>query len=139
MSYQVRRSSDEERVKKLHGIIFPHDEFETSKSRFYWIVTNENGDDCGFCIAADYGHGVLFFSRAGVIKKHRGKRLHYRMIKTREAHAKRNGYKHIITYTTTDNYQSFSHLIKMGYEMYNPECAYAGKDVFYFKKDLKQG
>jgi hypothetical protein len=58
------------------------------------------------------------------------------MIKVRERWAKKLGYKTVITYTLNDNYQSFSHLIKLNYEMYVPEYEYADKGCLYFRKEL---
>ena len=123
-------------MESLHQKTFPEDEFYEHKGNNYWLVKNEDGNYCGFCMATDIGSKMLFLSRVGVLKKYRGQGLHKRMIKIREAFAKRKGFNCILTYTTKDNYQSFAHLIKAGYKLYDPEYAYAGLNVFYFLKEL---
>lgn len=123
-------------MRELHEKTLPGDEFYLHSGNHYWSIINSNGNYCGFCMATDIGHNMVFLSRAGVLKRYRGKGLHKRMIRIREAFAKRNGFKILITYTTKDNYSSFSHLIKEGYKIYEPEYAYAGPNVFYFIKEI---
>ena len=61
--------------------------------------------------------GYLY--RAGVMPEHRGKGLKCRMIRVREAQARRNGYVACVT-DVTDNIPSANSLIKCGYKLYRP-------------------
>ena len=42
-----------------------------------------------------------------------------------------------ITYTTVDNYPSANNLISQGFKLFSPEYAYAGRQMLYFQKILK--
>lgn len=135
--FSIRKSEDLPTVMELHAATFPSDEFFNHTKNYYWIAY-EGRKPVGFAMATDFGKGILFLSRAGVLPKYRGNGLHRRLIHVREKFAKRNNsFNSIITYTTISNYQSFSHLIKLNYEIYKPEYSYAGKDVFYFRKIIK--
>ena len=139
MKFSIRQTKNVKLVKKLHDKIFHGVDFPEHIIPTMWIIKDEHGEPAGFCMTATLiDEGCLFLSRAGVIKKYRGQGLHNRMIKVRERFAKRDELKTILTYTIKENYSSFSHLIKLGYQLYSPEWEYVGNDVFYFKKDTHE-
>ena len=96
-------------------------------------------DNVGFIIAycgCLYSDGVCIFVRAWVHKKFRGKGLQRKMIKARLKAAIGFRCYTAITYTTHDNVHSANNLFKMGFNMYNPEYAYVGRGMLYFRKAL---
>lgn len=132
----IRQSNDIHSFVYLHEKLFPEDELPRMETLVYWIALDD-GEPVAFCSINTLPEepNVLFFSRAGVLKSHRGLGIHKRMISIRQSYAKRNLYKKIITYTTMENHSSFAHLIKKGFQLYTPENKYAG-DVFYFMLTL---
>ena len=78
----------------------------------------------------------VFLSYSIVSGKHQKRGLHKRMVKVREAYARRKGICVALTYTTKDNSKSWQNLVKMGYRIYDPVFAYVGREYFYFQKKL---
>lgn len=137
MNYSIRQSDRFDIFYSLHEKIFPGDDYPSNNGLVLWLITERFSNRyVGFCTLNRLSDGIIFFSRAGILKGHRGNNLHNRMIKTRERYARKNGFSHIITYTIKDNPNSFCHLIKHGYKIYEPDYAWVGRDVFYFIKDL---
>lgn len=135
---KIRQSNNEDLVRCLHKITFPHDSYEHHHSSRYWIVTDEDKYPVGFCMChpLTFENNTVFLSRAGLLDCARGKGLHMRMIKVRVSWAKRQGYKAIITYTSLDNASSFHNLQKAGFKLYLPENLYVGKSFLYWRKDI---
>lgn len=118
----------------LNDSIFPADEWYEHRGNIYWIV-RFGKTPVGFAVGTNIGHRIFYLSRAGILESHRGNGLHKRLIKVRERFARSHNFKYIITYTIKNNPESFCHLIKTGYEIYEPEHEWAD-DVFYFRKLL---
>ena len=137
--YRIRKTNDIFECRYLHEKTLPEDEQYDHEGNVYWLIQHvESGEYVGFAIGTDIGDGLFFLSRSGVLKSHRGQGLHKRLIRVREQYAKRNGFSHVITYTSHTNPQSFSHLIKLKYEIYEPDYAWVGYNgIFYFRKKLK--
>lgn len=133
--YFLRKTKDVETVESLNKRIFPSDDPDISRTSTFWLLYRQKVP-IGFCSVRPISRSILFFSRAGLLYGHRGYGLHQRMIKNRIKWAKENGYKKIITYTIFSNVKSARNLIKLGFELYEPEWAYAGKEYLYFMKTL---
>jgi len=138
MKYSIRASNDLDVVHAIHEKCFPLDDMYRSKKydSIYWLVTNANRRKVGFAQLTVYDRSIVFMSRSGLLECARGVGLHYRLIKVRENWARKRGYRTMITYTMKDNLKSFCSLIRYGYEIYTPEYQYAGKDIYYFRKEL---
>ena len=133
----IRKTKDIFSVIALNNFIMPEDELNVDTNSYHWLASDKRTNQLiGFCSVSDYGQGILFLSRSGLLRSHRGRNIQRRFILIREQFAKRNGFKKIITYTTKDNYQSMNSLIKSGYQFYDPEYKYVGDDFFYFIKDI---
>jgi GNAT superfamily N-acetyltransferase len=134
--YRVRQTNDEFTCRFLHEKILYGDDHYDHIGNVYWLVEHiPTGEFVGFAIGTNIGDGLFYLSRSGVLKEHRGNGLHKRLIGVRERYAKRHGYTHVLTYTIQSNPQSFAHLIKLGYELYEPDYAWVGyKNIFYFRK-----
>ena len=134
----IRQTRDTFSIIALNAVILPWDDLDVGPNNRNWIATNElTGEHIGFCSVSDYGQGILFLSRSGLLRAYRGRNIQRRFIRVREQFAKRNGFKKIITYTNKENYQSMNSLIKSGYKFYTPEYKYVGETFHYFIKELE--
>ena len=126
-------------VYQLHDKIFPNDDIPKLENAFHWLAYNEDGDPIGFAVLRELkgiNKGTYFLSRAGVLKKYRGKGIHKRLIMVRERYIKREGGGTVVTYVSLDNPSSYASLIRRGYISYEPESKYCGKNYMYLKKEL---
>jgi len=120
-------------LKELDYRIFKDCGDEFQKNRDWWVITSGNKiiAYCG-CLFAE---NICIFVRAWVQKVYRGQGLQKKMIKLRLKSA--FDCKVAITYTTVDNYPSANNLISQGFKLFSPEYAYAGRQMLYFQKILK--
>ena len=136
MPYQIRQTDNLFDIVNLNELIFPGELIDVSRNIRGWIAYDENRKPIGFCTCTDIGYGLLFLSRCGVLPHHRRNGLHKRLLTVREQHARKEDYKMVITYVHKDNTSSWVNFVKRGYEVYEPEYDYAGKDFLYFRKKL---
>lgn len=136
-SYYIRRTTDRKEVLKLDVKLFNDEWFPEFDKNLCWLVRNYNlKNPVGYACGRGLTDGIFYLSRAGVLNRHRGKGLHKRLIAAREVYARKAGYKVIITYVAKHNVSSWVTLVKRGYEVYQPEYCYAGKNFLYFRKGL---
>ena len=135
--YKLRRTTDEELIRKLHTRVFPADAFYESKKNVYWLLTC-NGEPAGFCQATDWSGGILFLSRSGILPEHRGKNLQIRLIRARVRYAKKNGFKKVITYADAYNPASANNLARAGFLIYNPAYKFGTPNCICFLKELSK-
>ncbi len=133
--YKIKRSNNEELLKKLHTITFPEDQWCGLKDTVAWVVWFGK-EPVGFCLMCTTDKFFASYTRAGVKSKHQGNGLHTRMINVREKHARLMGYEKVITYTKMDNITSIANLQKRGYLIYEPKNKYADDDCIYWQKEL---
>jgi GNAT superfamily N-acetyltransferase len=81
------------------------------------------------------GPNAGYFKRSGVLAPHRGNGLQLRLIRAREAQAKRNGWKRIVT-DTTGNVPSSNTLIRAGYKLFEPDYRWCFEHSLYWTKTL---
>lgn len=134
--YTIKRTTDEDLVRKLHTRIFPGDAFYESTSNVYWLLYC-TGEPVGFCQATDWSEKVLFLSRAGILPEHRGKNLQIRLIRVRVKYAKAAGFKKIVTYAASNNPASANNLARAGFLIYNPAYKFGTEGCINFLKELK--
>lgn len=89
----------------------------------------------GYVVDLEAEPGAGYMKRCGVTRPFRGQGLQRRFIRAREAHAKKNGIKRMVT-DTTDNVQSSNSLIRAGYRLYEPQKPWAFSNSLYWYKDL---
>lgn len=128
---KIKKVRNQDACKALHKVILPDDSWEVTKNEQYWLVYDEENFPVGFCSCHGLTSekGVVFLSRAGLLKCARGNGLQKKMIQTRCRWAKRNGFHTAITYTVRDNAASFYNLQRCGFTLYLPENYWAGEDV----------
>ncbi|UGA46816.1 GNAT family N-acetyltransferase [Bradyrhizobium quebecense] len=90
---------------------------------YWWLLYHEDAPAraVGFCglSKSPYSKNFGYLKRSGVALEHRGSGLQLRMIRVREAHAKKLGWSYVIT-DTTDNPASSNTLIRAGYKLFTP-------------------
>ena len=79
--------------------------------------------------------GTIYMSRAGVLPAHCGHKLQLRMIRLREAKARRLGFTRAIS-DTTDNIASSNNLILAGSHLFRPAYRWGFERSLYWQKDL---
>ncbi len=136
MYYSVNQTKKVKLIKELHEKCFPGEEFYEHKKNKYWIAVDRNGKPLGFGVATDFGEGILFFSRSGVLKQYRGNGIHKKLIKVRLRFSVRRKFKSCITYTAIGNHASVNNLTACGFKAYTPSKEYVGKDFNYWLFDL---
>jgi GNAT superfamily N-acetyltransferase len=77
-----------------------------------------------------------YFSRVGVLRRHRGQGLQLRLTRAIEAKGRREGW-HSIVSDTTDNPVSANNFIKAGYRLFRPDAPWAWPNTLYWRKWLR--
>lgn len=141
MSYRIREvEATEENIdtlKALHQLTFfgdaPQPEFENG----YWWLAYYDKEPIGFAgiTPSVLGFNCGYLKRSGVLRTHRGQGLQRKLIRVREARAKRNGWTRIIT-DTTDNPASANNLYAAGYKMFTPKHCWALPTSLYWTKTI---
>lgn len=76
-----------------------------------------------------------YLIRSGVLPEHRGHGLQVRLLRAREAQARKNGWVEMLT-DTTNNIPSANSLIRAGYRLFQPKHPWAFDHSLYWTKDL---
>ena len=143
MIYKIRREKLPLAVLALDQECFPYRPLDQERSRalensLWWIVWQgrEPVGYAGLSLAAQ-NKGLGFFSRAGVLPRHRGRGLQKRLIRVRETEARALGIPEIVTYVVDHrNSPSINSLVSCGYRFYRPSAKWAGKTPVYLRKKL---
>lgn len=121
-------------IRRMDSKCFPSDNPVKIEGRYWWIVFKD-GKPAGYA-----GLDVLktkgFFCRAGVIKSHRRRGLHQRLIRVRLRKAELIGLSEAITYAALHNTASANSLFRAGMALYWPDARWAGT-AYYFRKVFK--
>jgi RimJ/RimL family protein N-acetyltransferase len=130
---KILKSNYYNELKTLDYKVFSGCGDEFKENRDWWVIVSGN-QIIAYC-GCGYTENICIFVRAWVHKDYRGQGLQKKMIKLRLKSA--FDCYIAITYTTDDNYPSANSLISLGFKLYNPEYAYAGRKMLYFQKVLK--
>jgi len=122
-------------IGRLHSELFPNDDMPDWSLGTWWVMFNK---DVPIAFAgiqrshrwSDSGYLV----RAGVMPAERGKGFQKRLIKIREAYAKKQGWKWCITATL--DIRSANNLINCGYHLYKPKNPWLIDGALYWRKQL---
>lgn len=134
----IKRTDDVDLVRELDRTCFPRDTpmVEGDVEKAWWWVAYHDKEPVGFAglLQQDGGaKGCLY--RAGVLPQARGGGLQKRLLRAREAHARKVGIPRLYTYTSIFNYASMNTLIGAGYRPYYADIE--GENGFqYFQKML---
>jgi GNAT superfamily N-acetyltransferase len=146
VTYRIKRvdAFDDEiadTLRELHEEIFADTAPQVDPEwGWFWLAyaVDEGRDIAGFCQLSptiNQPSSMAYLRRAGVRLRHRGRGLQRRMVRVREAHARRLRYRAIVT-DTTDNPSSANNLIACGYRIYEPQEPWGFNNTIYWKKDL---
>lgn len=141
----IRECDDLDLIQELDRTIFPTTPALTDEelAGSTWWVARMGGEPVAFAglrIEDDGRKAILL--RAGVLKQARGARLQRRLIRAREAYARRAGVPRLYTYVWAYGLASMNSLIACGYRPYYVERS-PYKDNYqtfmYFQRYLHRG
>ena len=121
----------------LHEAAFPDCEPWWDAKGDYWFVRDDQDNTVAFAgLLCSKTEGGGFLARSGVLRPWRGQGLQRRLIKAREAHARRRG-MHFLVSHTVDNPVSANNLIECGFRIYKPIAPWdEGDGVVFWRKEL---
>ncbi len=122
-------------LDQLDSKCFPGLEPYPKQGAYWWIAEDRLGV-CAFAGLKFCGHHTGFLCRVGVEKDYRGQGLHKKLIRVREAKARKLGWKWLITYCSYYNLKSANNLLACGYKLYSPQNPYGVTGALYFRKAL---
>ena len=126
-----------EQIAELDASFFPGCKKEPLNENYWWFVYDEKDKVVGYAgmrYLEDESFG--YFTRAGILEKHRGQGLHKRLIATRSNMARRLGGEGVITYVAPHNNASVNALVSRGFRLYTPERKWVGDDFLYLIKSF---
>lgn len=125
---------DDPRLRALHALTLPSDPFPEWYAGAWWIAVAD-GQPVAFAGVqrtrrwADAGYLV----RAGVAPAARGQRLQRRLVRAREAYARQQGWRWLVT-GTFNNPASANSLIACGFRIYEPAAPWLADGALYWRK-----
>ena len=141
--YRIREvdSQDEEIAEvldELHrGTFFdsaPVPPFETG----YWWLAFCGAAPVAFAglVKSTHAPNAGYLCRVGVIRRHWGRALQWRLLRAAECRARRIGW-HSIVSDTTDNVISANNFIRAGYRLYRPRFPWGWPNTLYWRKSMR--
>jgi GNAT superfamily N-acetyltransferase len=132
----IRRTTDLETVRRLDAELIGTDVAPPSADHTWWLcmVDGKVAGYCGMSVFKDEKGLCAFLSRSGVLREFRGRGLQKRMIRVREAEARRRCCVYALTYTARSNLASANNLIRCGYSLYEAAYPWGVKGALYFTK-----
>ncbi len=126
-----------EDLKDLHEETFGDSATPPSTDNGYWWLAYHGDAPVAFAgmtrSSSTVNRGYLV--RSGVLSTHRGRGLQVRLLRSREAKARRLGWDVLVT-DTTGNIPSANSLIRAGYRLFQPQTPWAFENSLYWKKDI---
>lgn len=124
-----------DQLNRLDKELFPHD-FLAQKTGYWWIVYHGKKPVAFAGVRQSHQWETAgYLCRVGVTEDHRGRGLQKRLLRVREAKARRLGWHYLVT-DTQDNPASANSLISCGYKMYSPQKPWANEGACYWRKKL---
>jgi GNAT superfamily N-acetyltransferase len=102
----------------------------------WWLVCSRR-EAVGFAGVVPSRHEARsgYLSRIGVLQPHRGQGLQLRLMRAVEGHARRAGWRSIVS-DTTDNLASANNFISAGYRLFDPRTRWSWANSLYWRKLL---
>jgi len=136
MRIVIRREHDLEWLREVHRFAFPHDVWPGNNNLFWVAVHPARGfrqeQLVGFASACNHGD-MLELTSCAVVSAANGLGLQRRLIRVREAYARRQGCTCVCTYAIHHNYGSITNLIRAGYRFVR---GYSSTRYFHFVRYL---
>lgn len=126
-----------ELLRNLHDETFGDTAPQIDPERGLWWLLYAGREPVGFAgMKPSEGEAHAgYLTRSGVLPIHRGKRLQLRLIRVREAKARKLGWTALRT-DTTDNTPSANTLIRAGFKLFKPDVPWAFAHSLYWRKNL---
>jgi ribosomal protein S18 acetylase RimI-like enzyme len=123
-------------LRELHKRLFPADPQPRYELGSWWLldVGERAVAFCGIQPSQRWGD-TGYLVRAAVHPKFRGRGIQKQMIRLRENHARRQGWRWAIT-CTFNNPASANNLIACGYRLYEPADPYGAPGTLYWRRKL---
>lgn len=135
----LRRADEEDwdDLLEADATCFPHDYRPELLGAAWWVVETDAGELAAYAAArpSNSTPGGAYLCRAGVLPAFRGQRLQRRLVRVREAWARRHGYTSCVT-DTYWNPASANTLIACGYKMWTPKEPWSYADACYWIRSL---
>lgn len=126
----------------MHTVCFGNSAPQVEPENDYWWIAYLGRAPCAFAaLSQTFAHDDTgYLKRSGVFREHRGNRLQLRLIRVREALARKFGWTHLVT-DTTGNAASANTLMNAGYKLYYPEHPWSftcsmGNHSLYWQKEI---
>lgn len=102
-----------------------------------WWLAYRDSEAVAFAgvVPSTHARSAGYLCRVGVIGRHRGRALQLGLMRAIETHARRAGWRSIVS-DTTDNIASANNFIRAGYELYAPDVPWAWQNSLYWRKCL---
>jgi GNAT superfamily N-acetyltransferase len=124
-------------LQELHTICFGLTADQADYGHGHWWLAHYDKEPVAFAgiVPSALGFNTGYLKRAGVIPEHRGVGLQKRLIRVREARARKNGWSKIVT-DCTDNPASANSLYASGFKMFKPRYGWAFDNSLYWYKTI---
>ena len=140
MKYSVRFTRAEggyvDKIRWMDRVCFPIGPSITFDGAFWFLAYDEDNVPVGYSSVSYFNTGNAFLSRVGVLPGARGNGLQRRFVRARERHARVQGYKRMVTYTSAYNVRSSNNLIRCGYSLYTPPHEWGLRGANYWERKL---
>lgn len=121
-------------LKRMQEICLPGDRPLPPGLRWWWIARH-NGNPAGFCALEWSDVDTGYLARAGVLPEYRGQGLQKRLIKVREAKARKEHMPALVS-DTCNAPASANSLIACGFRMFQPSDPWGLPKSVYWRKIL---
>jgi GNAT superfamily N-acetyltransferase len=125
-----------ETLTDLHDSTFGNSAPQVEPEEGYWWIAYHGNEPVAFAgmKKANSTEAAAYMSRSGVLREHRGHGLQVRLLRVREALARRLGWTKAFS-DTTCNIPSSNNLIRAGYRLFDAD-PWAFEHSLYWIKDL---
>lgn len=132
------RRSVADTLRSLHDDTFGDGAPQIDPGHGHWWIVFDVAAPVGFAgiVQSTLAPDVGYLKRSGVLPLYRGRGLQRRLLKAREALAKRLGWSRVISDTAYHNIHSSNNLIRAGYLLFEPPRRWAFKHGLYWIKDI---
>lgn len=124
-------------LAELHGVCFDGEAPQADYDVGYWWMAYHDREPIAFAgiTPSQLGFNCGYLKRCGILPDYRGQGLQKRLIRVREAKAKRLGWSRIVT-DCTNNPASANNLFRAGYKLFTPKHYWFRESTLYWTKNL---
>ena len=127
----LRKTEAYQRIAAMDALLFPADlPIENWENTSWWIGT-VGGEEACYCGIQNWGSGVHYLRRAGVLEKFQGNGFQKKMLKQRLSSVPSGDV--IVTDTSPSNYASINSLIASGFRIYLPQNPWVGEPALFWR------